>query len=100
MTALFLGVYMFKKRGFTDKLYWMNLRFAWIFTILCLLLNVFSGKLGVYDLSAIVYGLPLVWAEVGFHTKWIIEKAEKENRRKFGLGTNGKTESEEEEWIG
>ena len=88
-------VVMFKKRGFTDKLYWMNLRFAWIFTILCILLNVFSGKLGVYDLSVIVYGLPVVWGEVAFHTKWIIDKATIENKRKFGIGTSYCTESED-----
>ena len=86
---------MFKKRGFTDKLYWMNLRFAWIFTILCIILNVFSGKLGVYDLSVTVYGLPVVWGEVAFQTKWIIEKASIENKRKIGIGTSYCTEGED-----
>lgn len=73
---------MFKKRGFTDKLYWMNLRFAWIFTIVCVLLNAISGYLGVYDLSVITYGLPVVWGELGIHTAFIIWKAKTENCRK------------------
>lgn len=72
----------------------MNLKFAWIFTVLCFVLTVFSGKLEVYDLSVIVYGLPVVWAELALHTKWIIEKATIENKRKFGIGTNHCAESE------
>ena len=86
---------MFKRRGFMDRLYWMNLRFAWIFTIACFLLNALSGYLGVVDLSIITYGLPVVWGEVSIHTGFMVKKAENENRRKFGLGTNGCTESEE-----
>lgn len=74
---------MFKNRGFMDKLYWMNLKFAWIFTGLCFLLNIVSGYLGVFDLSIITYGLPVVWGELGIHTGFMIKKATTENCRKY-----------------
>lgn len=73
---------MFKNRGFMDKLYWMNLKFAWIFTALCLLLNSISGYLGVYDLSVINSGLPVVWGELAIHTGFMVWKAKCENCRK------------------
>lgn len=74
---------MFKKRGFMDKLYLMNLIFAWVFTILCIVLNAVSGSLNVYDLSVITYGLPVVWGELGIHTGFIVWKSKVENFRKF-----------------
>ena len=86
---------MFKRRGFTDKLYWMTLRVVWGFTVACFLLNVMALFREVSDIPIITYGLPLAWGELAIHTKLIVDKAEKENRRKFGLGTNGCTESEE-----
>ena len=74
---------MFKRRkSFQDRLYWMNLKFAWIFTCACLFLNAVSGYLGVYDLSIITYGLPVVWGEVSIHTGFIVWKAKVENCRK------------------
>lgn len=73
---------MFKKRGFMDKLYFMNLIFAWVFTVLCIVLNAVSGSLNVYDLSVISYGLPVVWGELGIHTGFIVWKAKTENCRK------------------
>lgn len=74
---------MFKKRGFMDKLYFMNLIFAWMFTVVCIVLNAVSGKLNVYDLSVISYGLPVVWGELGIHTGFIVWKAKTENCRKY-----------------
>lgn len=73
---------MFKKRGFMDKLYFMNLIFAWVFTVVCIVLNAVSGSLNVYDLSVISYGLPVVWGELGIHTGFIVWKAKTENCRK------------------
>lgn len=74
---------MFKKRGFMDKLYFLNLSFAWLFTVACLLLNTFSGYLGVYDLSVVNGGLPVVWGELTVHTGFMIWKAKCENCRKY-----------------
>ena len=74
---------MFKKRGLMDKLYFLNLIFAWVFTVSCFVLNVASGYLGVYDLSIITYGLPVVWGELSIHTGFIVWKSKVENCRKF-----------------
>lgn len=74
---------MFKNRGFMDKLYFLNLIFAWSFTVICIILNAISGYLGVYDLSVITYGLPVVWGELGIHTGFMVWKSKVENCRKF-----------------
>jgi hypothetical protein len=75
---------MFKKRGFTDKLYFLNLTLSWLFIIICILITLFSGKLGITDLSIVSVGLPAVFAELGIHTGFIIWKAKTENISKFG----------------
>lgn len=71
-----------KKRGFTDKLYFANLTFAWCFTVACFILTIFSGKLGIMDMSIVSVGMGVVWVELGTHTAFIIRKAEKENLNK------------------
>ncbi len=75
---------MFKKRGFTDKLYFLNLTLSWLFIIICILITISSGKLGIQDLSIVSVGLPAVFAELGIHTGFIIWKAKTENISKFG----------------
>lgn len=85
---------MFKKRGFQDRLYWMNLKFAWVFTAMCFILNALSGVLMISDLAIITYGMSVVWAEVGLHTGFMIWKAKTENCRKY-KDINGL-----EEWKG
>lgn len=91
---------MFKRRGFTDKLYFMNLKFVWGFTIACLIINVIALFLCVTEIPIITYGLPLAWGELALHTKLIIDKAVSENRRKFRLGSNEFQESEDNLWNG
>lgn len=71
------------ERGFMDKLYYLNLKSVWIFTIACFILNVLSGFLEVVDLSIIAYGIPAAWTELGIHTGFIVWKAKTENCRKF-----------------
>ncbi len=71
------------RRGFNDKLYYYNLRFAWWFTIVCFILTATSGYLGVTDMSVVSVGLPVVWGELGIHTGFIIWKAKEENCRKY-----------------
>lgn len=66
-------------KSFTDSLYFVNLILAWLFVIWCSLLTVYGDNWGVQDYSIIVYGLPLVFAELSVHTGFIITKATKEN---------------------
>ena len=73
-----------KKRGFTDKLYFLNLTLSWLFIVICIVITIFSGKLGITDLSIVSVGLPAVFAELGIHTGFIIWKAKTENISKYG----------------
>jgi hypothetical protein len=73
---------LIKGRGFTDKLYFLNWKMAWIFTFLCFILNIFSGLLNITDLSIISVGIPAVFAELSLHTALIVWKAKVENCRK------------------
>lgn len=72
-----------KKRSFTDKLYVFNLVASWLFIAICILLTVFSGYLGIIDLSIVNVGIPTIFAELSVHTGFIIWKAKVENCRKF-----------------
>ena len=99
----------FKERGFTDKLYFLNLTLSWLFITICIVITLFSGKLGIIDLSVISVGVPAVFAELGIHTGFVIWKAKTENISKFGYDpdngyqlTNAigfRVESEEEEDV-
>lgn len=70
------------RRGFMDKLYFYNLRFAWLFTVACFILTAVSGYLGVTDLSIVTVGIPAAFTELGLHTGFVIWKAKAENCRK------------------
>ena len=72
-----------KRRGFTDRLYFLNLKFTWGFTVACFVLTIFSGLLGITDMSVVSVGLPVVWAELGVHTGFVIWKAKAENKLKY-----------------
>lgn len=71
-----------KKRGFTDRLYVYNLCFTWAYTMLCVVLSVFGGKLGIEDYSFVSIVTPLVWTEQAVHTGYVIWKAKCENMQK------------------
>lgn len=75
---------MIKKRGFTDKLYFLNLTLSWLFIIVCIVLTALSGRLGITDLSLVSVGIPAVFTELGVHTGFIVWKAKTENISKFG----------------
>lgn len=77
-----------KTRGFTDKLYLINLIFTWLCTIACFVVTVLGQKLSIMDYSIIVYGLPCIWAELSIHTGFIIWKAKTENINKYGNKEN------------
>lgn len=72
----------FKDRGFTDQLYWLNFRCVWGFVTLCYIMTLFSGYLGITDLSIVSYGIPAAFTELGLHTGYIIWKAKNENINK------------------
>ena len=75
---------MIKKRGFTDKLYFLNLTLSWLFIIVCIVITALSGTLGITDLSLVSVGIPAVFTELGVHTGFIVWKAKTENISKFG----------------
>lgn len=75
---------MIKKRGFTDKLYFLNLTLSWLFIAVCIVITIFSGRLGITDLSIASVGIPAVFAELGIHTGFVVWKAKTENISKFG----------------
>ena len=70
-------------RGFTDRLYFYNLIFAWTYTVLCLFLTVLGRYIGIDDYSFVSIVCPLVWAELGVHTSFVIHKAKVENLSKW-----------------
>ena len=74
---------MFRNRGFMDKLYLLNFITVWVFVCLCYVLTVFSGYLGVTDLSIASVGIPSAFAELGLHTGFMVWKAKTENCRKY-----------------
>ena len=74
---------MLKNRGFTDKLYFLNLTLSWLFIIVCIVMTALEGKLGITDLSIASVGIPAVFAELGVHTGFIVWKAKTENMAKF-----------------
>lgn len=74
---------MFKRRkSFSDQLYWLNFKMAWIFVFICVLLTIFSGYLQITDLSIVTVGVPAAFTELGLHTGFIIWKHKTENCRK------------------
>ena len=85
-----------KKRGFTDKLYFLNLALSWLFIIVCIILTALSGRLGITDLSLVSVGIPAVFAELGVHTGFIVWKAKTENMSKFGNQSDYINETEHE----
>ena len=79
---------MIKKRGFTDKLYFLNLTLSWLFIIICIILTALSGRLGITDLSLVSVGIPAVFTELGVHTGFIVWKAKTENISKYGYNVD------------
>ena len=71
-----------KTRGFTDRLYAFNFGFTWGYTIICLIFSVLGSYIGIEDYSFVSIVCPLVWAELGVHTGFIIHKAKVENIKK------------------
>ena len=73
---------MKRRKSFSDRLYWLNFKMAWIFVFVCVLLTIFSGYLQITDLSIVTVGVPAAFTELGLHTGFIIWKHKTENCRK------------------
>lgn len=72
------------KRGFSDRLYWLNFKMTWCFIGVCVIITLLQGYIGMLDLTLITVGIPAAFAELGVHTAFIVEKARKENELKYG----------------
>lgn len=77
-----------KSRGFTDRLYFVNLVFTWGFTLFCMIITILQNFLGIVDFSIVNSGLPVVWGELAVHTGFIIWKSKSENMNKYGNKDN------------
>ena len=71
-----------RSRGYTDRLYFLNLKLTWVFVWACFILNALSGLLGIQTIEIIMYGIPAAFGELAIHTGFIIWKAKVENCRK------------------
>ena len=71
-----------KRRGFTDRLYFVNFCITWIFVALCFIATLFSGILGITDLSVLSNSITCAFAELGIHTGFVVWKAKVENIEK------------------
>lgn len=71
-----------RPRGFTDKLYVTNFIITWVFVWLCYILTIFSGRLGITDMSVLSSAVPCAFAELGIHTGFVVWKAKIENVEK------------------
>lgn len=78
-----------KNRGFTDRLYFLNLVLVWAFILIGIIATFLESRLGISDLSVFNYGIPCAFTELGVHTGFIITKATKENLSKFGENEDG-----------
>ena len=71
------------KRGFSEKLYLLNLILVWVYVFSIFWLTKNSGNLGIMDLSSYASGMAYAFAELGIHTGFIVWKAKVENCRKY-----------------
>lgn len=71
-----------KKRGFSDKLYIVNIVAVHMIVTACLCLTALSGKLGIQDVSPLSAIPEYAYKELALHTGFIIWKAKTENCRK------------------
>lgn len=71
------------RQGTMMKLYFLNLKLAWVYTYIALAVTVFSGVLGIMDLSVITTSIPCVFGEVTVFSAFIVWKTKVENCRKY-----------------
>lgn len=78
----------FKSRGFTERLYIINFIMVWLFVWGCFLASLFSGKLGVTDLSALGIAISCSFGELAIWSGFLVWKNKTENISKFGNKDN------------
>lgn len=78
----------FKSRGFTDRLYILNLAFAWLFTVFCMVITVIQSAISITDFTIIAYGIPAVFGELAVHTGYVVWKSKAENLAKWNKKDN------------
>lgn len=71
-----------KSRGFTDRLYFLNLILAWLFIIVCVILQIVAITHDYVSLDICIYGIPAIFAELSIHSGFVIWKAKHENINK------------------
>lgn len=84
---------MYRKRGFTDRLYILNFISVHVINFFIILLTALSGVINITDMSALAAIPAFSYAELGIHTGFIIWKAKAENINKFGLPNPDEGES-------
>ena len=72
-----------RRRGFSERLYLLNLLLVWVYVFSIFWLTKNSGNLGIMDLSSYASGMPYAFGELGIHTGFIVWKAKVENCRKY-----------------
>ena len=88
---------MIKSRGFTDKLYFLNLTLSWIFILVCVILQIYAIQHEAMTLDIAVYGIPAVFAELSIHTGFVVWKAKHENINKHRF--DGLEEEDDERYY-
>lgn len=82
-------IHYLKTRGFTDRLYFLNLTLSWIFIIVSIGLTLYSINHDYQmSLDVVAYGIPAIFAELSVHTGFIIWKAKTENLHKYKRGVS------------
>lgn len=84
-----------KKRGFSDKMYYLNLKITWVFVIACFILNMLSGVLNIDNLAIIEVGIPAVFVELGLYSSFNLSKNKAENIEKLKKKYGGKRYEDE-----
>ena len=72
-----------RRRGFSERLYLLNLLLVWVYVFSIFWLTKNSGNFGIMDLSSYASGMPYAFGELGIHTGFIVWKAKVENCRKY-----------------
>ena len=74
---------VFRRQGFTGKIYGLNILLTWITVLICLILTALSGTLNIMDLSVLSTIIQCAFAELGVFTAFFVWKAKSENCRKY-----------------
>ena len=74
---------VFKRQGYTGKIYYFNIVATWITVSICIILTALSGILNITDLSVLNTIIQCAFAELGVFTGFFVWKTKSENCRKY-----------------